>query len=109
MLNIDPEVLAALITGGVSLVIASFAFLTAKLSKKTKAEQVEEAKYNNDLIDERLEALEKERAYVVCPLCGGEVTASSLEVHYHDSGVEENILRTVKEVNNGVQKKSGEQ
>lgn len=103
---IEPEVLAAIITSGVSLVLAAIAALTAYFRSRKAKHEAEEVAYKNDAIDERLEALEKARSYVVCPLCGGKIPASDLEVQYDSAGSEETLLKLVKEVQYGSSKKS---
>lgn len=105
-MSFEPEVLAAIITSGVSLVLAAIAALTAYFRSRKAKHEAEEVAYQNDALDERLEALEKSRSYVVCPHCGNEVPAMDLEVMYHDPTDQETLLKIVKEVQHGAQKKS---
>ena len=105
-MSLEPEVLAAVITSGVSLVLAAFAALTAYFRSRKAKHEAEEISYQNDALDERLEALEKSRSYVVCPYCGNEIPAMDLEVLYHDPTDQETLLKIVKEVQHGAQKKS---
>ena len=105
-MKFEPEVLAAVITSGVSLVLAAIAALTAYFRSRKAKHEAEEISYQNDALDERLEALEKSRSYVVCPHCGNEIPAMDLEVLYHDPTDQETLLKIVKEVQHGAQKKS---
>ena len=105
-MKFEPEVLAAIITSGVSLVLAAIAALTAYFRSRRAKHEAEEVAYQNDALDERLEALEKSRSYVVCPHCGNEIPAMDLEVLYHDPTDQETLLKIVKEVQNGTSKKS---
>lgn len=105
-MKFEPEVLAAVITSGVSLVLAAIAALTAYFRSLKAKHEAEEISYQNDALDERLEALEKSRSYVVCPHCGNEIPAMDLEVLYHDPTDQETLLKIVKEVQHGSQKKS---
>lgn len=105
-MKLEPEVLAAVITSGVSLVLAAFAALTAYFRSRKAKHEAEEAAYQNDAIDEKLEALEKSRAYVVCPHCHNEIPAGSLEVLHTPPTNDECVLRMLKEVQYGAQKKS---
>lgn len=104
-MKIEPEVLASIITSGVSLVLAAIAALTAYFRARKAKHEVQEIVYQNDAIDEKLEALEKSRAYVVCPDCGSKIAANDLEVQYTEPSNEESILKLLKEVSkNGAQK-----
>lgn len=105
-MKFEPEVLAAVITSGVSLVLAAIAALTAYFRSRKAKHEAEEISYQNDALDERLEALEKSRSYVVCPHCNNEIPALDLEVLYHDPTDQETLLKIVKEVQNGTSKKS---
>lgn len=105
-MSFEPEVLAAVITSGVSLVLAAIAALTAYFRSRKAKHEAEEISYQNDALDERLEALEKSRSYVVCPHCNNEIPAMDLEVLYHDPTDQETFLKIVKEVQHGAQKKS---
>lgn len=105
-MNFEPEALALLITNGVSLVLYAIAALIAYFRSRKAKHEAEEISYQNDAIDERLEALEKSRSYVVCPHCHNEIPAMDLEVLYHDPTDQETLLKIVKEVQYGAQKKS---
>ena len=97
-MKIEPEVLASIITSGVSLVVAAVAALTAYFRARKAKHEKDEIAYQNDAIDDKLEALEKSRSYVVCPDCGSEIPAADLEVMYHTASDEESILRVLKAI-----------